>query len=1266
MAYLAEIQLAVRGARELQGLQTQLDKSAQAVDRLNRDIQTLSEGGIPRSINNLNRLVANAADSFNDVALGTKEATDAARDYVRVTDQLNTGLRERAELLKQITEQERKAKLAAAGIKETTQYGGPIGPGQASPVALSSQLRGRTEQILAERKGAKELEEVLATLEERRRLETNATLDQKAASVALQAERKKEKFLAGTTQYAGPIGPGPASAVNTLVGQTSPVAERVRSIIQSKQDEAALQAALLRLEEKSAAVLNEKVQSQQNLVRGTQEVYELLARQQQRASFLAGKSGTLMQGPLAGAGAMGFPVALPMTAAEQEGLRTAAQKQQILQRMAATRQQLVGLAANLQRLDQNSAVAIADAKRAQESLNLARERELQIAKEVSAIRSREGAASVAARQRLASEAARRQLIQNAGFGVQGPALPPTAAASRSGGGVGGRIGGAISGSIIGGAFPLLFGQSGGAAAGGAIGGLVGGLAGPGGSFAGSLLGTLLGEIASKGQAIKQLGDDIGFSTQQTKQLSDAFKVANTDVDKFTAVIQNIRGVGLALEDQAKAIQLVTRLTEAYGGSFEKTGNSITSALESGKVTQATLNQLTSQGINIQQALADKYKVSRSEILKMAKDGEISVQSLIDTLVEVANAGTAGATKVRSSYEETATAMTNAFANATTGINTSFTNTQNTVVTAFDRIVKAMSPALIKLAEITGKVISLGAYIVELGVKFATAFYSIPGTIQTVGTAILNMIPGLNSIYWTLSSIDKLRGGGGENRGGLATSLNLNAGMDGANWPAGIPRPGTPVQSFTVPSELGPTGGAGKKGPKPPESRVAQLKAEYEALLLIGNQENAIRDYLFKGQEILAANAELATKIAVVERERVQALDKANYAAEKELINKIAQAKELYAIAENEDKIREIKQRQFEYDLAAQKAIRDAIQPFTELTKQQELQSQYSKTYLRLVTEGMLPAEAERIANFEQLVITQTNAITEQVKLTEAAVLEAKARGASTAELEKQLKSLKDQQKAIADAASQGPGKGKTGTERLQDAIATVRGELNELVNLENQVIAGANAIGSAFGQAFQDVATGAKSTQEALADAFEGIGKAFISMAAEIIAKQMTLIILQTIFKALSGGAGGGGGLFSGEGPVAMPGGAGFAEGFSLPSLLPGRANGGPVSGNQPYIVGERGPELFVPGVSGSVVSNADTRAALAQQATNRQMNAGGSAMQQKPIEVKYESTVINGVEYVTTEQHQRGIALAAERGRALTLQVLQNSVKTRKRVGMA
>ena len=39
---------------------------------------------------------------------------------------------------------------------------------------------------------------------------------------------------------------------------------------------------------------------------------------------------------------------------------------------------------------------------------------------------------------------------------------------------------------------------------------------------------------------------------------------------------------------------------------------------------------------------------------------------------------------------------------------------------------------------------------------------------------------------------------------------------------------------------------------------------------------------------------------------------------------------------------------------------------------------------------------------------------------------------------------------------------------------------------------------------------------------------------------------------------------------------------------LPFMAMGGPVSANSPYIVGERGPELFVPHASGSIVSNSN------------------------------------------------------------------------------
>jgi SLT domain-containing protein len=141
---------------------------------------------------------------------------------------------------------------------------------------------------------------------------------------------------------------------------------------------------------------------------------------------------------------------------------------------------------------------------------------------------------------------------------------------------------------------------------------------------------------------------------------------------------------------------------------------------------------------------------------------------------------------------------------------------------------------------------------------------------------------------------------------------------------------------------------------------------------------------------------------------------------------------------------------------------------------------------------------------------------------------------------------------------------------------------------------------------------------------------------------------------------------------------------------LSGRANGGPVSANQPYIIGERGPELMVPSTSGMVLSNSETRQQLTQQnsamrsteATRQQLNTQRNTMitnstretermtemmlsNPDPIDVRYESTIINNVEYVTAEQHRKGMAQAAERGRAMTLTTLQNSPRTRSRVGI-
>jgi len=63
----------------------------------------------------------------------------------------------------------------------------------------------------------------------------------------------------------------------------------------------------------------------------------------------------------------------------------------------------------------------------------------------------------------------------------------------------------------------------------------------------------------------------------------------------------------------------------------------------------------------------------------------------------------------------------------------------------------------------------------------------------------------------------------------------------------------------------------------------------------------------------------------------------------------------------------------------------------------------------------------------------------------------------------------------------------------------------------------------------------------------------------------------------------------------------------------PGRATGGPVSPLRPYVVGERGPELFVPTSSGSIVaagggSGRDVRVAITINAARGESGAALSA----------------------------------------------------------
>ena len=111
------------------------------------------------------------------------------------------------------------------------------------------------------------------------------------------------------------------------------------------------------------------------------------------------------------------------------------------------------------------------------------------------------------------------------------------------------------------------------------------------------------------------------------------------------------------------------------------------------------------------------------------------------------------------------------------------------------------------------------------------------------------------------------------------------------------------------------------------------------------------------------------------------------------------------------------------------------------------------------------------------------------------------------------------------------------------------------------------------------------------------------------------------------------------------------------------RAGGGPVSANQPYLVGERGPELFVPGASGGITNNHEMNSMMSRQR--------GIA---PALNFSFETTNIGGTEYVSREQLEAAMAATrrqaasdgAQRGMNMTLDKMQQSPATRRRIGIS
>lgn len=550
-----------------------------------------------------------------------------------------------------------------------------------------------------------------------------------------------------------------------------------------------------------------------------------------------------------------------------------------------------------------------------------------------------------------------------------------------------------------------------------------------------------------------------------------------------------------------------------------------------------------------------------------------VQSQLDLLLQVGDALTAQKLASQEVARETGTlpGVTEDVANSVNILNDSWRKTINAVSTTAGIIAAPLAVALAGILELVNAIF-----------RAVNTIFSLIGTgIKTAAEFVIQLIGGKDAVDFINNGIDR-----------------LNSGLSEANAKAAEFR--NTINQSVVRSDIELRAARGLTPGITTEEKITNINIETQKELNLLAQDEADARIKIR-QENARASAEtvegLLKQNAILFRNKKEAIEinaqrqvtteiQRNQA---ELDRKAAQELE----RQRKELERMVKMRMEQMDVAQRNYVlaEAEIGVLTAIGDEGKAQAEFDKMRTeRMYTFSELLKKALSDEEREALVQTQyLKALAAQIEL-DNKLLDIQKK--QTTELYNQLDvagilSAKRQAGFSRAAGLEGtafnPNLNLFSVSEKDQALERTRLELEKLLDPIAQVTVAAEGIGSAFSTSFKGIVSGTMTAQEALAGFFQNIADQFLDMAAQIIAKWIQLTILNNILKIFPTGPATGA---AASGGFTLPGGPGFAQGFSLPSLIPGRAAGGSVSAGSPYIVGERGPELFVPGRSGAIVPN--------------------------------------------------------------------------------
>jgi len=335
-------------------------------------------------------------------------------------------------------------------------------------------------------------------------------------------------------------------------------------------------------------------------------------------------------------------------------------------------------------------------------------------------------------------------------------------------------------------------------------------------------------------------------------------------------------------------------------------------------------------------------------------------------------------------------------------------------------------------------------------------------------------------------------------------------------------------------------------------------------------------------------------------------------------------------------------------------------------------SQADQRTLDLIVSGTNPALAAQFVQNEQLNAQNTLKLEAQQASVQK-TLEEKGLTAETVFERQNLVSQLDEQIARQPQILEGLNQQAVKQKEINDAtarrsvipnfIASAQTQLKDLESVAVRVSQGiGDAVGNSLTKGVQGLIEGTATAQQVFADFLKTVGDILMQEGAKMIATYTAIAIARSLAGLFGGGGGGGG-----------------AQGFQMPEIAPGVGSLGPqkifgfaAGGNPPVgkasLVGEKGPELFVPSAAGTIIPAGPTAGIREVMA-----NGNGGNATAPILNMSFETTRFGNTDYVSREQLEAAMMqtraeatkAGARRGMTMTLDKLQQSPSTRSRVGL-